>query len=61
MVNKLLEWEDRFFTAPYKWLVRKGIVLALDTSKKLYLSLEDLYDKKYLGNYNGNPNFVGDD
>ena len=61
MINKLLEWEDRFFTAPYKWLVRKGIVLALDTSKKLYLSLEDLYDKKYLGDYSGNPNFVGDD
>ena len=40
MKDKFLEWEDKIFTAPYKWLVTKGYVAA----KKIYLSMEDLYD-----------------
>lgn len=61
MKDKFLEWEDRLFTAPYRWLVKKGIILVLDTSKKIYLTMEDLYEKKYLGEYKGNPNWIGDD
>ena len=33
MKDKNLEWEDKIFTAPYKWLVTKGYVAA----KKIYL------------------------
>ncbi len=61
MIEKLKQLEQRLFTAPYRWLVKKGIVLVLDTSKRVYLTMEDLYEKKYLGDYKGNPNFVGDD
>ena len=61
MIDKLRQLEERLFTAPYRWLVKKGIVFALDTSKKLYLTMEDLYEKKYLGEYRGNPNWIGDD
>jgi len=61
MFEKFKEIENRLFTAPYRWLVKKGIVLVLDTSKKIYLTMEDLYEKKYLGEYRGNPNWIGDD
>ena len=61
MIDKLRQLEERLFTAPYRWLVKKGIVLVLDMSKKLYLTMEDLYEKKYLGEYRGNPNWIGDD
>ena len=61
MIDKLRQLEERLFTAPYRWLVKKGIVLVLDTSKKLYLTMEELYEKKYLGEYRGNPNWIGDD
>ena len=30
MKDKFLEWEERVFTAPYRWLVKKGIVVMLD-------------------------------
>jgi hypothetical protein len=33
----------------------------LATSKKIYQSLEDLYEKKYEEPYGGNPSFPGDD
>lgn len=57
MKNKFLEWEDRFFTAPYKWLITKGYIVA----KKIYLSMDDLYQTKILDEYRGNPNWAGDD
>ena len=34
MFKKLLELEKRLFSAPYRWLVKKGIVTILVTSKK---------------------------
>ena len=57
MIDKFLEWEDRFFTAPYKWLITKGYIVA----KKIYLSMDDLYQTKILDEYRGNPNWAGDD
>lgn len=57
MKDKFLYWEDRIFTAPYKWLITKGYIVA----KKIYLSMEDLYEKKISDEYRGNPNWAGDD
>ena len=28
MKDKFLEWEDRIFTAPYRWLITKGYIVA---------------------------------
>ena len=61
MFKKLIELEKKIFSAPYKWLVKKGIITVLATSKKIYQSLEDLYEKKYEEPYGGNPSFPGDD
>lgn len=55
--ERLKELEDRLFTAPYKWLLRKGYIAA----KKLYLSMEDLYGRTIYDEYRGNPNWAGDD
>lgn len=55
--DKFLEWEDKLFTAPYKWLVTKGYIAA----KKIYLSMEDLYERAIYDEYKGNPNWAGDD
>ena len=55
--DKFLYWEDRIFTAPYRWLITKGYIVA----KKIYLSMEDLYQAKIYEDYKGNPNFPGDD
>lgn len=57
MKDKFLEWEDRIFSAPYKWLIRKGLVVA----EKVYLTMTDLYEKNFLEEYRGNPNWAGDD
>ena len=57
MKDKFLYWEDRIFTAPYRWLITKGYIVA----KKIYLSMEDLYQAKIYEDYKGNPNFPGDD
>tara|TARA_B100000212_G_C27358331_1_gene526935 strand:- start:1117 stop:1290 length:174 start_codon:yes stop_codon:yes gene_type:complete len=57
MKDKFLEWEDRIFTAPYKWLITKGYIAA----KKIYLSMEDLYERTIYDEYRGNPNWAGDD
>ena len=57
MKDKFLEWEDRIFTAPYRWLIAKGYVVA----KKIYLTMDDLYQAKILDDYRGNPNWAGDD
>jgi len=57
MKDKFLEWEDKIFTAPYKWLITKGYIVV----KKVYLSMEDLYGRTIYEEYRGNPNFPGDD
>ena len=57
MKNKFLEWENKIFSAPYKWLIKKGYIVV----KKIYLTMEDLYEEVYLGEYRGNPNWSSDD
>ena len=58
MWEKFLEWEQKVFSAPYKWLITKGYIAI----KKVYLSMEDLYEKTiYDEQYRGNPNWAGDD
>jgi len=57
MKDKFLEWEDKIFSAPYKWLIEKGLVVA----ERVYLTMTDLYEKNFLEEYRGNPNWAGDD
>ena len=57
MWNKFLELENKIFTAPYKWLIKKGYI----ASKKLFLTMEDLYSRNVFKEYKGNPNWPGDD
>jgi|TARA_B100000424_G_C22839492_1_gene448066 hypothetical protein len=61
MWKKFLEIEDKIFSAPYKWLVKKGIVVMLEVSERIYMTMEDLYESRYEEPYRGNPNFPGDD
>lgn len=61
MWKKFLEWENKVFSAPYKWFVKKGIVTVLKTTKRIYRTVEDLYESRYDEPYGGNPNFPGDD
>ena len=56
MIERFKEIENRIFSAPYKWLVRKGYIVA----RKLYLTMDDLY-QDILDEYRGNPNWAGDD
>tara|TARA_Y100000996_G_C22303805_1_gene553276 strand:+ start:527 stop:700 length:174 start_codon:yes stop_codon:yes gene_type:complete len=57
MWNKFLNWEKKVFSAPYIWLIKKGLVVA----EKVYLTMTDLYDKNFIDEYKGNPNWPGDD
>ena len=57
MIDKFKEIENRIFSAPYKWLIKKGLIVA----EKVYLTMSDLYDKNFLDEYRGNPNWAGDD
>ena len=61
MWKKFLEIENKIFSAPYKWLVKKGIVVMLEVSERIYMTMEDLYESRYEEPYRGNPNFPGDD
>ena len=61
MWKKFLRLEDKIFSAPYKWFVKKGIVTVIETSKKVYMTMEDLYESLYDEEYRGNPNWAGDD
>ena len=61
MWKKFLKIEDKIFSAPYKWLVKKGIVVMLEVTEKIYMTMEDLYESRYEEPYRGNPNFPGDD
>lgn len=56
MIERFKEIENRIFSAPYKWLVKKGYIVA----RKLYLTMDDLY-QDILDEYRGNPNWAGDD
>ena len=57
MINKLKELEEKIFTAPYRYLIKKGYIAA----EKIYLTMSDLYDKNITNDYRGNPNWSGDD
>lgn len=61
MWKKFLKLEDKIFSAPYKWFVKKGIVTVIETSKKVFMTMEDLYESLYDEPYKGNPNWAGDD
>ena len=41
--------------------LEKKIVTVLVTSKRIYRTVEDLYESRYDEPYGGNPNFPGDD
>ena len=56
-LKKLKELEQKIFTAPYRWLLKKGLIVA----EKVYLTLSDLYDQEYIKDYRGNPNWSVDD
>lgn len=57
MIERFKEIEKKIFSAPYKWLIKKGLIVA----EKVYLTMSDLYDKNFLDEYRGNPNWAGDD
>ena len=40
-----------------KWFIKKGFIVA----EKVFLTMSDLYDKNFLDEYRGNPNWAGDD
>ena len=61
MWKKILRLENKIFSAPYKWFVKKGIVTVIETSKKVFMTMEDLYESLYDEPYKGNPNWAGDD
>lgn len=61
MWEKFKKVEDKLFTAPYKWLLKKGLITVMDISEKIYLTMADLYDKRFFDEYRGNPNWAGDD
>ena len=61
MWKKFLRLEYKIFSAPYKWCVKKGIVTVIETSKKVFMTMEDLYESLYDEPYKGNPNWAGDD
>ena len=46
MFKKLLELEQKIFSAPYKWLVKKGIVTVLATSKNALMKKLNVRGKK---------------
>ena len=56
MFKKFLELEKRLFSAPYRWLVKKGIVTILVASKKIYRTAEDFYESRYDGPFDQSPN-----
>jgi len=61
MWEKFKKVEDKLFTAPYRWLLKKGLITVMDISEKIYLTMADLYDKRFFDEYKGNPNWAGDD
>ena len=41
MWKKFLKFEDKVFSAPYKWLVKKGIVVMMEITEKIYMTIRD--------------------
>ena len=60
-MERILEFERKVFSAPYNWLIKKGIVAVMEVSERIYMTMEDLYESRYNDEYKGNPNFPGDD
>jgi|TARA_R100000152_G_C6719101_1_gene145375 hypothetical protein len=56
MLDKFKEIEHKLFTAPYRWLIKKGLIV----SEKVFLTMLDLYGTS-IEEYKGNPNWAGDD
>ena len=56
MLDKFKEIENKIFTAPYKGLIKKGLIV----SEKVFLTMLDLYGTS-IEEYKGNPNWAGDD
>ena len=56
MLDKFKEIENKVFTAPYMWLIKKGLIV----SEKVFLTMLDLYGTS-IEEYKGNPNWAGDD
>ena len=56
MFKKFLELEKRLFSAPYRWLVKKGIITLLVASKKIYRTAEDFYESRYDEPFDESPN-----
>ena len=56
MFKKLIELEKKIFSAPYKCLVKKGVVTILVTSKKIYRTAEDFYESRYDEPFDQSPN-----
>ena len=59
--KKFLQFEKRVLSAPYKWLLKHCIIAIGTIAKRIYLSMDDLYEDKFLDEYKGNPNWAGDD
>ena len=59
--KKFLQIEQKIFSAPYNWLLKKGLIVVMEISEKVYLTMADLYDKRFFDEYKGNPNWAGDD
>jgi|TARA_Y100000996_G_scaffold389391_1_gene349765 hypothetical protein len=56
MFKKLIELEKKIFSAPYRWLIKKGVVTILVTSKKIYRTAEDFYESRYDEPFDQSPN-----
>ena len=41
MWEKFKKVEDKLFTAPYRWLLKKGLITVMDISEKIYLTMAD--------------------
>ena len=56
-MERILEFERKVFSAPYNWLIKKGIVAVMEVSERIYMTMEDLYESRFSDEYKGNPNF----
>jgi hypothetical protein len=47
MWKKILKLEQKIFSAPYKWFIKKGLVKVIKVTERLHMSMEDLYESLY--------------
>ena len=59
--KKFLQFEKRVFSATYKWILKKGIIAIGKIEKRIQISMDDLYEDKFLDEYKGKTNWAGDD